>query len=169
MPELIIRIILIVAPMYFANATALLFGGKIPLDMGKFFVDGKRIFGEGKTVEGTVAGIVFGIITTLLIHNYFVAETAFVGNYFLYGILVTVGAVVGDILASFVKRRVGRDRGTNLPLLDQLDFVIGGLILGSLVFIPESYDIVLLLILTFFMHSLTNRLAFALKIKNVPW
>ena len=36
-----------------------------------------------------------------------------------------VGALSGDIVKSFFKRRLGFDRGAMLPIADQLDFVAG--------------------------------------------
>ncbi len=170
MIELFLRILFIITPMYFANASALLFGGKIQLDFGKSFIDSKPVFGRGKTFEGTMGGILAGIAATLAVELLFWGQTTIVSQqYLLLGILLTTGAVCGDIAASFLKRRIGKEKGAPVPLLDQLDFVAGALIFASPVFIPKIEELIIIIILTLIVHSLTNRLAFVLKIKNVPW
>lgn len=53
-----------VLPAYAANGLAVIFGRgnrlNAPLDFGKNFLDGKRIFGEGKTVRGFMGGVAAG-------------------------------------------------------------------------------------------------------------
>ena len=39
------------------------------------------------------------------------------------------GALIGDIIESFFKRRIGKNRGEDWIIFDQLDFIIGALIL----------------------------------------
>jgi hypothetical protein len=58
-----------------------------------------------------------------------------------------------------------------VTLLNRLDFIVGALVLSSLV---SGYKIswqyvVILLILTPIIHKLSNILAFALKLKKVPY
>jgi len=40
--------------------------------------------------------------------------------------------MAGDMAASFLKRRLDRDRGQATPGLDQLDFVVGALVLAAI-------------------------------------
>ena len=47
------------------------------------------------------------------------------------GFLLGFGALVGDALGSFLKRRLGIGRGKPAPFLDQLDFIIVALIFVS--------------------------------------
>jgi CDP-2,3-bis-(O-geranylgeranyl)-sn-glycerol synthase len=42
-------------------------------------------------------------------------------------VALALGAMLGDILASFLKRRTGRERGAAVPGVDQLDFVVASL------------------------------------------
>src|SRR3989338_11263349 len=63
-----LRLILIVLPMYFTNSSALLFGGgKVPLDFGRKFLDGKPILGTSKTWKGAINGVIVGTITALIL------------------------------------------------------------------------------------------------------
>ena len=62
-----IVIALSIIPLYLANATAMLFGGKTPLDLNKQFLDSRPIFGKGKTFKGTFIGIFIGCLSAFLI------------------------------------------------------------------------------------------------------
>jgi CDP-2,3-bis-(O-geranylgeranyl)-sn-glycerol synthase len=45
---------------------------------------------------------------------------------------ISMGALFGDIVESFFKRRIGKERGESWYPFDQLDFVLGALILALL-------------------------------------
>ncbi|MBN2127719.1 MAG: CDP-2,3-bis-(O-geranylgeranyl)-sn-glycerol synthase [Candidatus Diapherotrites archaeon] len=166
----LIHILLYIMPFYVANSTAMLFGGKTPLDLGKMLSDGKRLLGDGKTFKGTLAGLFLGLLTSLVIAGLFPSYTAeLTSSYVLLGFLVSFGALLGDITASFFKRRSRIERGTEVLLLDQLDFVFGALIVGSFIYIPSFYEILFISILTLFVHKASNWIAFKFKLKKVPW
>ena len=57
---LILQAFWFIAPAYAANAFPPLARGKRPLDFGKN-LSKNRILGDGKTVEGSIAGILFGM------------------------------------------------------------------------------------------------------------
>ena len=46
---------------------------------------------------------------------------------------------------------------------------MGGLILSLVVRLPEVEVVLFLLIVTVFIHMVTNVIAFKLKLKRVPW
>jgi len=166
----LIHILLYIMPFYVANSTAMLFGGKTSLDFGKKLSDGNRLLGDGKTFKGTFAGGFLGVLTSFVIalaFPEFVLELT--NNYVVLGFLVSFGALLGDITASFFKRRSGIERGTEVLLLDQLDFVFGALIIGSFLYIPSFYEILFICILTLFVHKISNWIAFKFKLKKVPW
>ena len=48
-------------PAYLPNPIAALVGGGTPIDLGRNFTDGKRVFGDGKTYRGLIIGIFAGI------------------------------------------------------------------------------------------------------------
>jgi len=154
--------LLFIGPSYVANAAPLLFGGGNPLDGGRNFIDGKRIFGSHKTVRGFFAGVIAGTIMG-------VAESLVDSNLLLGGFMIALGAVLGDLLGAFVKRRLKMKPGSPFPVVDQLDFVLGGLILGSLIF-PMSWAAILLVVLaTPPIHLGTNFGAYRLGIKKTYW
>ncbi|PIN84655.1 MAG: hypothetical protein COV47_06120 [Candidatus Diapherotrites archaeon CG11_big_fil_rev_8_21_14_0_20_37_9] len=165
-----IKILIYLAPMYFANSTAMVFGGKTPLDFGRNFFDGRRIFGKGKTFKGTFFGIASGIAVAGTINWLFPdAVQLLTRDYISLGILLSFGAIIGDSVASFFKRRNSLDSGTEVLFLDQLDFVFGGMILGSIIYTPNFYEVLYVSAITLVVHKFSNYLAYKIKLKQVPW
>jgi len=94
---------------------------------------------------------------------------------FLSVILFAIGALLGDLLKSFFKRRRGLGRGEKWPIADQYDLVIGAFILvlivdpgwvQSVITLPIALAI---LIITPLLHRGANILGYVLGIKEVPW
>lgn len=170
MLELWAALVLTAIPLYVANASAVLFGGKTPVDGNRLWSDGRPILGKGKTWKGTGMGILSGtFVAGLSLYFFPVQAMELSSDYLLFAFLLSTGALVGDMVGSFLKRRGGLQRGQAAHLLDQLDFVIGGLLLGSLIS-PPSWTVALLLVMiTPFMHVVFNRLAYFLGLKSVPW
>jgi CDP-2,3-bis-(O-geranylgeranyl)-sn-glycerol synthase len=167
----------IMLPAYLPNPVAALTGGGTPVDFGKNYADGRRIFGDGKTWRGLIVGILAGVgIGTIQI----LADGAY-GISFLPGltllsvILLATGALLGDIVKSFFKRRCGVERGARWPIADQYDLVAGAFLLllifdsawlFSEVTLPAF---IIILILTPILHRVVNIIGFAIKVKEVPW
>ena len=91
------------------------------------------------------------------------------------GFALALGAILGDMGASFLKRRTGRKRGAPFPGVDQLDFVVGAFVVTALL-APEWFFaeftvevIVAVLILTPLLHVTTNLIAYRLGLKDEPW
>jgi len=161
---------------YAANGFAPLMRGKKPLDARKKF--GKyRLLGDGKTYEGTFGGMLFGIFIGLIL-IYFQSDIQKVSANYGFSlpvlniymiVLLSVGAIVGDIVGAFIKRRLGIKRGAPAPLLDQLDFITGALLFTSLIYVPSLEIIVFLYIATPIIHWLANILGYIIKVKQTPW
>ena len=154
--------LLFIGPSYVANAAPLVLGGGRPLDGGRNFLDGRPIFGSHKTLRGLLAGIIAGSLVGL-------GESFVDPRLALAGFAISLGAVSGDLLGAFVKRRLSVKPGGPLPILDQLDFVLGGLLL-SFPFLPMSLVSVLIVVLvTPPIHLGTNLGAYLLGIKKTYW
>ncbi len=145
-------------PAYFANGMPIVFGGGFPLDFGKNWSDGRRIFGDGKTFQGLVFGIGIGILAFGLIQNNI-----------LLAFSLAVGAMLGDLIKSFVKRRLDYKSGQKFFPWDQLDFLIGATLLSSLVQVPPLKFILIIFIITPAAHIVANRISYFLGIKDVAW
>ncbi len=154
--------IIYILPAYVANGAPVLFGGGKPLDMGaKLF--GKRVFGDHKTIRGTFSALAAGIILGAIEYPFL---------HFMLGIAVmlSIGTVVGDLLGSFVKRRLSFGEGASLPIMDQYGFFIFALLFAfPLGHMPGIYGIAFLVVLTGLLHVATNIGAYKLKLKKVPW
>lgn len=154
--------LLFIGPAYVANAAPLLLGGGPPLDGGRNFVDGRPILGSHKTVRGFFAGIFAGTIVGLV-------ESPLDTRLLLGGFMIALGAVLGDLLGAFAKRRLNIAPGRPVIILDQLDFVFGGLVFG-LFFFPMSLEsILVVVVVTPPIHLGTNYGAYLLGIKKTQW
>lgn len=161
--NMIAYVIYFMLPAYLANVSALTFGGGVPLDFGRDFRDGRRILGDGVTWRGTIIGTLIGTLIGLI-------QGIISGNILqglLLGFTLGAGALLGDAAGSFIKRRLNISRGRPAPILDQLDFVVGALLLSSLIVPLEPVLILLVLLITIILHLSANILAYSMGIKEV--
>ncbi len=168
-----------ILPAYFSNGSGLLFGGGLPVDFGKSDKNGVRWIGDGVTWRGLAAGTIIGTFTGIIqgflgpsIINAFgqFITTPIITNIpegIMIGFLLGFGALLGDAIGSFLKRRLGIGRGKPAPILDQLDFIIVALILVSFVVKLTLPFVAIAIILTLAIHLLTNTCAYLLGIKDV--
>ncbi|MHC1579434.1 MAG: CDP-2,3-bis-(O-geranylgeranyl)-sn-glycerol synthase [Candidatus Alkanophagales archaeon] len=181
-----------ILPAYAANGAAAFFGGSLgmgrtPMDLGRRLL-GERILGDGKTFEGFLTGVACGVLVGLLqtllecvLNLGFGAGSASKPTFGEFPQLLVVltclscGAMLGDAAGSFLKRRLRIKRGEPLPVVDQLDFVLGAMLLTFLLarrwFLASFTPPVILwiLVLTPPIHLATNYVAFKLGRKGVPW
>jgi CDP-2,3-bis-(O-geranylgeranyl)-sn-glycerol synthase len=166
-------------PAYVPNNAAVLLGGGRPVDGGRTW-RGRRLLGDGKTWRGTVGGVLTGVGLALLLDAVRDAAAALLGVPLApFPLAAAVGlaggAMLGDMAASFGKRRMGRARGAPVPGVDQLDFVVGALACAALLapgwfgrtFTPAAVGVVL--VATPLLHVGTNAAAYALGLKSEPW
>src|SRR5207237_10406823 len=123
MTGLITSSLLFIGPAYFANAGPLVLGGGATLDGGRTLADGQPIFGPHKTVRGVIAGIVAGTLVGL-------AESLVDPRLAFAGFMIALGAVLGDLLGAFVKRRLNVETDKAFPILDKIDSILGSVVLG---------------------------------------
>ncbi len=150
-------------PSYIANAMPVLFGGGQSLDLGKDFLDGERVFGVNKTLKGFLSGMIFGFTISILM------ELILMKGLILLGILASFGSLVGDLFGSFVKRRLKIPPGSPLPVIDQLDFIIGALVFTYPIYHVSLFVIILIFLFTPPIHLLANAMAYILKLKKQFW
>jgi len=166
-------------PAYIPNNCAALFGGGVPLDGGRIYSDGRRLLGDGKTFRGTFAGTFCGVLVGLLQNMVapFVGLPSFGSGIEQLFILLalSLGAMLGDIVAAFFKRRMGLQRGAPLFIIDQLDFVLGAWLL-TLFMAPDWFMlhftlniILIILIITPILHRVTNIIGYRMGAKKEPW
>ncbi len=185
----IVQAIFAMLPAYAANPMAVLTGGGRPIDGGRVWRDGRRVLGDGKTwrglAGGTVAGVALaGILSTAVRWSGSGDLTDFLmpgwdGPSWLWvGALLAFGALFGDSLKSFFKRRLGRDRGEKAPLMDMYDFVLGAVLWAGVLAWPwfegafhlwAPWHLLVILVVTPALHRSVNILGYKMGKKDVPW
>jgi CDP-2,3-bis-(O-geranylgeranyl)-sn-glycerol synthase len=162
---LIVEALKFIFPAYCANAVPVLAGGGQSMDFGRKFFDGKPIFGKNKTFRGFFFGLAVGSGVGLL------ESMVFQGYPVAFGLLLSLGALLGDLTGAFVKRRLGIAPGGLLPVIDQVDFMLGAVVFSlPLSLQVMSWELVLVvLVITIPLHLLTNFGAYRLKLKSNPW
>lgn len=146
----------------------------IPVDLG-IKIGKRRLFGAHKTVRGFVVAIIAAVFTILIqtvlfSYSTYLQEISVIFyagvNLAYYGVLLGAGALFGDLVKSFFKRRVGIPAGKDWHPFDEIDFVIGALAAITLVQ-PLSFELILtILIISPALHVLMNRIGRKLKIKR---
>jgi len=149
-------------PAYCANATPVLAGGGLKMDFGRNFIDGKRLFGNNKTFRGFFFGFAIGIVVGFM-------EVVTFHFPVLFAFLIPLGALLGDLCGAFVKRRVGISPGGLLPIVDQVDFVLGAIAFSIPLAIVSWQLAVIVLLITPPIHLFTNYVAYKLRLKKNPW
>jgi len=162
--QLIVDAILFIFPAYCANAIPVIAGGGLPIDFGKKFRDGQPIFGKNKTYQGFISGLIVGTLVGF-------AETILFQYPPLFGLFLSLGALLGDLVGAFIKRRLGFAPGKLLPVVDQVDFIVGAVLLSLPVSFPSmSLELlVAIFLITPPIHLATNFAAYKLGLKNNPW
>ena len=147
-----------------------------PMDFNKTY-KGVRIFGDHKTIRGLISGIIMAIITVYLLQVLYSATPWLQSNLpidylkinpIIFGFLSGFGALLGDAVESFFKRRTNIKPGETWFPFDQTDYIIGGLLALALYirFTPLQY--VLIIFVYFGLHLATSYLGFLLKLKKSP-
>ncbi len=162
-------------PAFLANMAPVLVRGRIrmldiPLDFGKNFL-GKPILGNNKTFRGLAIGISAAMGATYLQYLMmpYIDGLVDYSSWGVIGFLLGLGAIVGDALESFFKRRVGIKPGRPWVPFDQIDFIIGALIFVSLYSFPGWDIAITVILLSFFLHILVNHLAYYMGIRKERW
>ena len=144
-------------PAYVANSTPVVLGGGTPVDGGKLWSDGKPILGKNKTIRGCLSGVLVGTIIGALQGNPF------------GGLAQATGAILGDLISSFMKRRSDYAPGSSMPIVDQLDFITLAVILSYPFQATNLVSVLIIMVITVPIHYATNYVAWILKLKKNPW
>jgi CDP-2,3-bis-(O-geranylgeranyl)-sn-glycerol synthase len=158
------RIVELLLLLAVANGTPIvvkrLFGDFLiyPLDGGLTLFDGRPLFGPSKTIRGIVASIA---ATTSM--------APLVGVSLMIGLIIGVVAMGGDLLSSFVKRRMGYTSSSRAFGLDQIpESLLPALVCKDPLGL-SPLDIVLVVAMFLLGEIMLSRLMFRLHIREQPY
>jgi CDP-2,3-bis-(O-geranylgeranyl)-sn-glycerol synthase len=117
-------------------------------------------------LAGIIVGTLVGLVQTLIFENYLFEYAPQFEYSILLGFMLSLGALTGDILESFIKRRLNRAPGKSLPVADQIDFILGAFLFSIPVSAPSLLSALIILLITIPIHLLTNLGAALLNMKN---
>lgn len=137
-----------------------LFGNRLScaLDGGARFIDGRPLFGASKTLRG----LLFSIVVTT-------AVPPFIDLDFTSGFLVGLGAMAGDLLSSFTKRRLSIKPSGRATGLDQIpESLLPALMCWKHLSLSVT-DVIVLVAVFFVGEIILSRLLFKVRIRDRPY
>lgn len=148
-----------------------------PLDGGRRY-RGQPLLGSHKTWRGIVSGIVLATIV-LWLQQLAVARSAPLQNItaavgyarlptWLLGPLFGLGALGGDAVKSFFKRRHGTRAGGSWLPFDQLDYIIGAIAVSLPFVVLSLRQYALIVAIWFAVHVCGTYLAWRVGLKQRP-
>jgi CDP-diglyceride synthetase len=129
-----------------------------PLDGGVKFVDGRRLFGRSKTIRG----VLLAVLVT-------VAGAPLIGLRWEIGFLVGGFAMAGDLVSSFLKRRMALPPSSRASGLDQVPEALLPLLACRNPLSLTMADIGITAALFFIGEILLSRVFYALRLRDRPY
>ena len=129
-----------------------------PLDVNTMFVDGRPLFGASKTVRG----ILVSIVTTS-------ACAPLLGLKLEIGLVVATTAMAGDLLSSFMKRRLGLQSSSRAVGLDQIPESLLPLLACRQALSLTTLDIIAGTAIFFVGEVVLSRVLFKLHVRDRPY
>jgi len=129
-----------------------------PIDMEIKWIDKKPIFGPHKTWRGLAASIIGTTAIAPLL-----GIDAFTGT------LIAFWSMAGDLLASFIKRRLGKPSGAKATGIDQVIESALPLIVMKKQLALTWYDIILIVTMFFLLEIYLSPILYKLKIRRRPY
>ena len=128
-----------------------------PLDAGRRLPDGQALFGDSKTARGIISALLATVAAGLLL-----------GMSIHIGLTIGAFAMLGDLLSSFIKRRLRKPSGTRFIGLDQVpESLLPLLMLKSQ--LDLTYTSITLLVIAFVVFDLVmSRILYRLQIRRNP-
>ena len=129
-----------------------------PLDHGRQFFDGQPILGPHKTYRGLFTSVIATTLTAWLL-----------SLPMLHGLLFSLFCMLGDLFASFCKRRMRINSGGLAPGLDQIPEAILPLLILQSALQLNYLEILITLILFIILELALSYLLFKLRLRKHPY
>ena len=128
------------------------------VDFGQKMPDGRHVFGSSKTWRGIFAAVIStGLAAPLLGHP---VEG---------GLLVALYAVTGDLVSSFIKRRLAMPPSSMAPLLDQVPESLLPAIMLRQHFGLDYVGVILLVLIFIIIELLLSHILYKWGIRKRPY
>ena len=129
-----------------------------PLDAGKTFIDGRPLFGSSKTIRGIVVAVMATSVCAPVLDVTWPT-----------GSLIGVVAMAGDLISSFVKRRMGHPPSSRALGLDQIPESLSPALACMSRLGLAVADVILIVALFSVGELVLSRLLFKLHIRDRPY
>lgn len=129
-----------------------------PLDGGLRLFDGEPILGRSKTIRG----VFFSLLTTAIV-------APLLGIEWTIGLLIAAAAMFGDLLSSFVKRRLKLPASSRAIGLDQLPEAVLPLLICMRFLSLTLMDVAAIAAAFFVAEILFSKLLYRLHIRDRPY
>lgn len=140
---------------------------KTPLDFGASYKD-ERILGDSKTWRGLLLGTLAAGLVGLVQFKVIVPAEASWFTAFSTSALMGLGALVGDAIESFFKRRRGIKPGQTWFPYDQIDYIIGGLVFVAPISHLSISLVATIMLLFFGLHIVVVYLGYIFGLRAKP-
>lgn len=130
----------------------------LPLDGGHPFIDQKPLFGSSKTIRG----IVFSLFFTALCAPVFAISWQ-------VGLSLGAAAMGGDLLSSFIKRRMGKPSSSMALGIDQVPESLFPMIVAHYELDVSWLGVFVIAALFFVLELAISKILYRLKIRNEPY
>jgi CDP-2,3-bis-(O-geranylgeranyl)-sn-glycerol synthase len=130
---------------------------------------GKRIFGDHKTIRGFISGTFMGMVSASILYFFYPAFfVALPAKPLMLGFLLGLGALTGDAVKSFFKRRIGTAPGEAWFPFDQIDYIVGAIVASFFYVRLSLYFYFLALIVFFLLHIIVTYIGYRVRLKAEP-
>lgn len=136
-----------------------------------------RILGDHKTWRGVITGVIIGTLVSVaqahVVSKYpgffpFIPVAYRFQNPLFMGLLLSFGALCGDIVKSYFKRQFSIASGKSWLGFDQIDYVLGG-VLFSLFYILYPLQVYAVIIIEWvIIHVVASGIGYILSLKKAP-
>jgi len=183
-----IFLLVLFLPTFIANAIPVLVKN-IPIIKKYDEPISKKYFWKNKTYRWFIFGTIFAILISILTFEYlddfynYYWDNSFINNiyYQYYSVINSINiaiftwflqwfwALLGDLIESYIKRKVWKHPWSAWPFWDWVDYIIWSLVLFSIIFIPPIFGIIFLILFSPLISFISNIISYFLWWKNVRY
>ena len=113
-------------------------------------------------IFGVIAGTLFAVFQNFFVYNIYMPAWK-------WGALLGLGALLGDLVKSFFKRRLSIDPGRPMWIADQVDWILGALLFTQSAAGWTASDYIFLLTAGAVLHVLVNFIGYYLGLRSNPY